>query len=351
MAAEVNGEDASEGRLESTIDIKIVEAKNLPPSHELRHTRDAYVIVALDQEEIFRTATAEKTLSPFFAEEYNFHVPRDYRQLCFYVCDHDIFGLVRETRLGKVAISKADLVAGAVTEEKWYPILPIDPDSEVQGKIQLSISVVEKLVEGETQHVLCIRVIECSGLSAWGTCGFSDPYCLVALLGSQGVKYISEAKRSTVKRKTVDPQFNETFEFLLDDIRRLNDIIVRVSVWHQALITDDVFLGQVNISVGSLDIAKAHLGWYLLTPRHESEKKFEKNSLRPDLGSIRLRVVYSLSCIFPLKTYEPLQSLLLQSLERQNIKDSVLYMLYDVHKDRSAVGKTLVKIFLQLNKV
>jgi len=39
-----------------------VEAKNLPPSHELRHTRDAYVIVALDQEEIFRTATAEKTL-------------------------------------------------------------------------------------------------------------------------------------------------------------------------------------------------------------------------------------------------------------------------------------------------
>lgn len=75
--------------------------------------------------------------------------------------------------------------------------------------------------------------------------------------------------------------------------------------------------------MGSLDIAKAHLGWYLLTPRHESEKKFEKNSLRPDLGSIRLRVVYSLSCIFPLKTYEPLQSLLLQSLERQVLRPRV----------------------------
>lgn len=42
--------------------------------------------------------------------------------------------------------------------------------------------------------------------------------------------------------------------------------------------------------------------------------------MRPDLGSIRLRVVYSLSCIFPLKTYEPLQSLLLQSLERQVLR-------------------------------
>lgn len=39
-----------------------VEAKNLVPSHELKHSRDTYVITALDQEEIFRTATVEKSL-------------------------------------------------------------------------------------------------------------------------------------------------------------------------------------------------------------------------------------------------------------------------------------------------
>lgn len=39
-----------------------VEAKKLPPPHELRHSRDCYVVVALDQEEIFRTATVEKSL-------------------------------------------------------------------------------------------------------------------------------------------------------------------------------------------------------------------------------------------------------------------------------------------------
>ena len=38
------------------------EAKNLPPPHELRHSRDCYIVAALDQEEIFRTATVEKSL-------------------------------------------------------------------------------------------------------------------------------------------------------------------------------------------------------------------------------------------------------------------------------------------------
>jgi len=39
-----------------------VEAKNLPIPNDLRSSRDTYVYVGLDQEEIFRTATAEKAL-------------------------------------------------------------------------------------------------------------------------------------------------------------------------------------------------------------------------------------------------------------------------------------------------
>ena len=38
------------------------EVKNLPPTHDLRSGRDVYVVAALDQEEIFRTATVERTL-------------------------------------------------------------------------------------------------------------------------------------------------------------------------------------------------------------------------------------------------------------------------------------------------
>ena len=91
-------------------------------------------------------------------------------------------------------------------------------------------------------------------------------------------------------------------------------LLHRVGVWHQVLIGEDIFLGQVNISVGSLtNTGKAHLGWYLLSPRHDSEQ----NSPRSDLGSIRLGVKYSRVFILPLVMYEPLKSLLLQSVERQ----------------------------------
>ncbi len=39
-----------------------VEAKNLQASNDLRLSKDTYVCVGLDQEEIFRTAVVEKSL-------------------------------------------------------------------------------------------------------------------------------------------------------------------------------------------------------------------------------------------------------------------------------------------------
>jgi len=38
------------------------EVKNLSAPHDLRSGRDVYVVAALDQEEIFRTATVERSL-------------------------------------------------------------------------------------------------------------------------------------------------------------------------------------------------------------------------------------------------------------------------------------------------
>ena len=55
---------SARGRLRSAAVVvsRTVEAKNLPGVHDLYQARDTFVVVALDQEEIFRTATAEKSL-------------------------------------------------------------------------------------------------------------------------------------------------------------------------------------------------------------------------------------------------------------------------------------------------
>ena len=94
----------------------------------------------------------------------------------------------------------------------------------LQGKINLSITLTERLLTEndlvKCRHVLSVNVIRCVGLSAWGTSGFSDPYCQVMLLGNgPGVR--SEVRRGIVRRRTVDPCFEEKFEFLVSIISSL----------------------------------------------------------------------------------------------------------------------------------
>ena len=59
----------------------------------------------------------------------------------------------------------------------------------------------------------------------------------------------SEAKRTPVKKKTTDPQFNDFFVFNVPVAVPLLQCIIRVSVWHQSLLADDTFLGQVSMFV------------------------------------------------------------------------------------------------------
>lgn len=87
-----------------------------------------------------------------------------------------------------------------------------------QGKINLSVSLNERLLSEndlvKARHVLRVKVIRCVGLSAWGTSGLSDPYCQVMLLGNgPGVR--SEVRRGTTRKRTVDPVFDENFDFVV----------------------------------------------------------------------------------------------------------------------------------------
>lgn len=91
----------------------------------------------------------------------------------------------------------------------------------IQGKIHLSIGLNERLLSEndlvKSRHMLSVKVVRCIGLSAWGTSGLSDPYCQVMLLGN-GPGLRSEVRRGTVRKRTVDPVFEEKFDFLVSDI-------------------------------------------------------------------------------------------------------------------------------------
>lgn len=91
--------------------------------------------------------------SPFFGEEYQFSVPRDFQHLSFYLCENS--SLTWDTTLGKVAIPHDDLKADPMREDLWYPIVPLDPDSEVQVSLCAFVSL-KVHVSGGGDRRLCL---------------------------------------------------------------------------------------------------------------------------------------------------------------------------------------------------
>ena len=79
-------------------------------------------------------------------------------------------------------------------------------------------------------------------------------------------------------------------------------------MWHQQLIGEDIFLGQVHLSLASLDpfLSHSYEAWYSLCPRTEV--------MPTKIGSVRMLVSYHEDYILPLSTYQPLLSLLTNSL-------------------------------------
>ncbi|KAH8342948.1 hypothetical protein KR059_002133 [Drosophila kikkawai] len=134
--------DTREVRIEEQLKVKIGEAKNLSSrnaantSCSTQGTRDVYCTIALDQEEICRTSTIERTLSPFFGEEHQFKIPRRFRYLSIYVYDRD---MKQDKPIGKIAIKRENLHMYN-HKDHWFSLRPVDSDSEVQGMINVDVS-------------------------------------------------------------------------------------------------------------------------------------------------------------------------------------------------------------------
>ncbi|KAM0737280.1 Ras GTPase-activating protein 3 [Formica fusca] len=347
-------------RVEERLRIKIGEVKNLQSrSHGSPSTRDVYCALSLDQEEIFRTTTMERTLNPFFGEEFQFEVPRKFRYLGIYVYDRDRH-LKQDKILGKVAIKREEL-ATYHNKEHWFPLKPVDADSEVQGKAHLEL-VLQPQVE-HAQPKLTVRVIECSELTIKN--GSCDPFATVTVIYSNG-KQIS--KRTKVKKKTASPYFNETFVFEPELTETKDKDIshysiegaevgeVVVGLWHASpgMGEQSVFLGEIRVTLKGLQKQPTSTtpAWYFLQPRAAKHRpcKISNNTTSPGtlpgLGSLRLKIHYTADHVFPSEMYDRLRSLLLQSVNVQPITSSAVYILGEIVASKMEAAQPLVRVLV-----
>uniref|UniRef100_A0A7N8XG33 RAS p21 protein activator 3 n=1 Tax=Mastacembelus armatus TaxID=205130 RepID=A0A7N8XG33_9TELE len=309
--------------------------------------RDCYCTVNLDQEEVFRTKIVEKSLCPFYGEDFYCEIPRSFRHLSFYIFDRDVFR--RDSSIGKVAVKKEDLQKYH-GKDTWFQLQPVSADSEVQGKVHLELRLSEVITDsGVINHKLASRVLECQGLPIVN--GQCDPYAAVSLLGPSR----SDAKKTKVKRKTNNPQFDEVFYFEvtrpLSYTRRQFDVeeedvdklALRVDLWNASnLKFGDEFLGGVrrNITTSSFQ-------WYFLLPRENGGKSVKVE----DLGSLRLNIVYTEDHVFPTEYYTPLRQLLLHSAKVEPVSASTAHILGEVCREKQEAAIPLVRLFLHCGEI
>jgi len=53
--------------------------------------------------------------SPFYGEDFSFEVPREFQCFSFYVYDSDCFGLLRDTKIGKVVVVQSFVDIGVLS--------------------------------------------------------------------------------------------------------------------------------------------------------------------------------------------------------------------------------------------
>ncbi|XP_028848537.1 synaptotagmin-2-like isoform X2 [Denticeps clupeoides] len=233
MTAEEKEEEPKEkeklGKLQFSLDydfsdnkltVGILQAADLL-SMDSGGTSDPYVKVFIlpDKKKKFDTKVHKKTLNPVFNETFNFKIPFQEmggKTLVMAVYDfdrfskHDIIGEI------KIPMNTLDL---AQPIEQWRDLDSAEKEEpEKLGDICVSLRYVP------TAGKLTVCILEAKNLKKMDVGGLSDPYVKIHLL--QNGKRLKK-KKTTVKKNTLNPYYNESFSFEIpqDQMQKIQAVI------------------------------------------------------------------------------------------------------------------------------
>ncbi|ESO01376.1 synaptotagmin 1a, partial [Helobdella robusta] len=260
----------------SELSVGVIQAVDLP-GMDMSGTSDPYVKVYImpDKKKKFETKVHRKTLNPVFNETFVFKVPYaeiGSKTLTFAVYDFDRFS--KHDQIGQVLVPLNSVDLGRVVEE-WRDLT--SPESEEKenklGDICFSLRYVP------TAGKLTIVILEAKNLKKMDVGGLSDPYVKLALL--MNGKRIKK-KKSTIKKCTLNPYWNESFSFevAFEQIQKISlDITV---VDYDRIGTSDP-IGHVLLGCNATGTELRHWSDMLANPRrpiaqwHTLQEVPEKN--------------------------------------------------------------------------
>ncbi|XDB58894.1 hypothetical protein AB1E18_012299 [Capra hircus] len=251
--------------------VGVLQAAELP-ALDMGGTSDPYVKVFLlpDKKKKYETKVHRKTLNPAFNETFTFKVPYQElggKTLVMAIYDFDRFS--KHDIIGEVKVPMNTVDLGQPIEE-WRDLQGGEKEEpEKLGDICASLRYVP------TAGKLTVCILEAKNLKKMDVGGLSDPYVKIHLM--QNGKRLKK-KKTTVKKKTLNPYFNESFSFEIP-FEQIQKVQVVVTVLDYDKLGKNEAIGKIFVGSNATGTELRHWSDMLANPRRPVA---QWHSLKPE---------------------------------------------------------------------
>ncbi|GAA6065794.1 synaptotagmin-1b [Tachysurus ichikawai] len=238
---------------------------------DMSGTSDPYVKLCLlpDKKKKYESKIHRKTLNPTFNESFTFKVPYSElggKTLLMTVYDFDRFS--KHDAIGAVRVPMNLVDFSHVTEE-WRQLQKAEHEEETLGDVCLSLRYVP------TAGKLTIVILEAKNLKKMDVGGLSDPYVKIHLM--QNSKRLKK-KKTTIKKNTLNPYYNESFSFEVSS-EQIQKVQIVVTVLDYDKIGKNDTIGKILVGMNSSGTEQRHWEDMLASPRRPIA---QWHALKPD---------------------------------------------------------------------
>jgi hypothetical protein len=121
---------------------------------------------------------------------------------------------------------KAYLLGPALRKAMMFPAAVHVPVLDFEHPAVKHLASEHSAAARAERHALGITVLSARNLDAADVFGTSDPFCVVALAGEG--RYDGRAKKTTVKKRTLNPKWHESFTYVVADPSAARDVLFAV---------------------------------------------------------------------------------------------------------------------------
>nr|XP_033774369.1 synaptotagmin-2 [Geotrypetes seraphini] len=261
-------EEENLGKLQFSLDydfqnnqmqVGVIQAAELP-ALDMGGTSDPYVKVFFlpDKKKKYETKVHRKTLNPVFNETFTFKIPYQElggKTLCMSIYDFDRFS--KHDIIGEVKVPMNTVDLGQPIEE-WRDLQSAEKEEpEKLGDICISLRYVP------TAGKLTVCILEAKNLKKMDVGGLSDPYVKIHLM--QNGKRLKK-KKTTVKKKTLNPYFNESFSFEIP-FEQIQKVQVVITVLDYDKLGKNEAIGKIFVGCNASGTELRHWSDMLANPR------------------------------------------------------------------------------------